>query len=111
MPDNPGTGTCTITVNDQMQWTPSVDPIIPDASNKITFMLQSSGTKTWTFNAANPITIANPNDFNETLISGTQLDVTDSEADKGQNPSHNYTIHVLSNTGDRIDIDPRIQDR
>lgn len=111
MPDNPGVGCVTLTVNDQMQVTPSVDPIIPDVNNNISFMLASSGTKQWSFNPNNPITIANPTDFSETLVSATQLNVTDTEADKAQNPSHNYTIHVQSNSGESFDFDPRIQDR
>ena len=114
MPDNeqPGTGSVTVTVDDQRQITYSCDPVSPDSNNDITFMLQSVGpSKTWTFNSNDPINISNPHDFSVTLASPTQLDVTDTSADEATVPRHNYTLKIQSQSGDQVDFDPVIKDR
>ena len=107
-----GTGSVTITIDDNKNKTYDPDDVTPDANNQIVMTLVSSGTKQWVFKD-NPITINNGADFTWTPANGggTTLTVTDSEADKGRNPSHNYTVHVKNNAGEEMDIDPRILDR
>ena len=63
-------------------------------NGNISFMLQSTGSKVWNFNSGNPINIANPNDFSWTLVSPTQLNVTDTSADEATVPQHNYTVMI-----------------
>lgn len=115
MPDTTdvlGVGTVTVTVNDQRQISYSCDPIEPDVNGNMSFFLASAGpTKTWTFNPNNPINIANPQDFSWTLVSPTQLNVTDTSADEATIPQHNYTLMIQSDSGDDFSFDPVIQDR
>ena len=107
MPD----GSCTISVNDQHQVSCNPDPVEPDVNGNISFMLQSTGSKVWNFNPTNPINIANPNDFSWTLVSSTQLNVTDTSADESTIPQHNYTVMIQSQNGDETSFDPVIKDR
>ena len=109
MPNSDG-GSCTISVNDQHQTTCNPDPVTPNASNDITFTLTSTGSKIWNFNASNPINIANPHDFTATLITPTQLVVTDSSADERTIPQHNYTVLIQSQNGEEFEYDPVIKD-
>lgn len=111
-----GTGSVTITVNDQRQITYDPTEVTPDVDNNISMFLVSAGpNKSWEFmNTAEtkPITIVNPNDFSWTLLENkTQLNVTDNEDDRDQIPTHAYTVHVVSSDGDRLDFDPIIRDR
>jgi len=110
--DNPGVGSCTVTVDDQRNISYSCDPVEPDANNNIVFYLQSSGpTKTWNFNPSDPINIANPQNFNWSLASPTQLNVTDTSQDEKTIPTHNYTLKIQSQSGEQAEFDPIIKDR
>lgn len=106
-----GVGSVTVSVDDQRQISCNPDTVEPDVNGNISFMLQSTGTKVWNFNSGNPITIANPTDFSWTLVSPTQLNVTDTSADKARVPQHNYTLLVQSQDGDEAKFDPIIKDR
>lgn len=108
---DPGVGGVTITVNDQRQFSYSCDPVEPDVNGNISFFLQSSGSKQWSFMSNNPINIANPQNFSWTLNTPTQLNVTDTSADKGTIPQHQYTLNVQSQNGEELEIDPTIKDR
>lgn len=105
-------GAVTITIDDKKKKSYSADVVTPDANNQIVMTLVSSGSKSWVFKDP-PITINNPADFSWTPEDGggTVLTVTDSNADKSRVPQHNYTVHVKSNDGDELDIDPKIVDR
>lgn len=110
MPNADG-GSCTISVNDQHQITCNPDPVTPNDSNDITFTLNSTGNKLWNFNPNNPINIANPHDFTATLVTPTQLLVTDTSADERTIPQHNYTVVIQSQNGDdQFEYDPVIKD-
>ena len=110
--DNPGVGSCTVTVDDQRQISYSCDPVEPDQNNNIVFYLQSSGpNKVWTFNSNDPINIDHPNDFRVTLVSPTQLNVYDSNQDDNVYPQHNYTLKIQSQSGETAEFDPIIKDR
>ncbi|MBB3764389.1 hypothetical protein [Sphingomicrobium lutaoense] len=106
-----GVGAVTITVDDQRQVSYDPEDVTPDENNNIEMTLQSSGTKQWSFMQNNPVTIANPQDFTSRLIDDTHLNVNDTGADKARNPTHQYTVHVVSNTGEHCDFDPIIRDR
>jgi hypothetical protein len=111
-PAAPGVGTCTVTVDDQRNISYSCDPIEPDQNNNIVFYLQSAGpTKTWSFNPNDPINIDHPNDFTVSLVSSTQLNVTDSNQDDQVYPQHNYTLKIQSQSGEQAEFDPIIKDR
>lgn len=109
--ENEGVGTVTVSVNDQRQVTCNPDTVEPDVNGNLSFMLQSTGSKTWNFQANNPINIANPNNFSWTLVSPTQLNVTDTSADRATIPQHNYTVMLQSQDGDHASFDPVIKDR
>lgn len=110
MPNEDG-GSCTVSVNDQRQITCNPDPVTPDENDNIMFTLQSTGSQVWTFNAQNPISIANNADFTTTLISPTQLLVTDTNADERTIPEHAYTVIIQSQSGESAEFDPVIKDR
>lgn len=103
-------GSCTVSVNDQRQISCNPDPVEPDDNGNISFMLQSTGSKVWNFKPGNPINIANPQDFSWTLVSPTQLNVTDTSADEATIPQHNYTVMLQSQNGDEASFDPVIKD-
>ena len=110
--DDPGIGSCTITVNDQRNVSYSCDPVEPDANNNIVFYLQSAGpTKTWSFNSQQPISIDHPANFNTSLATPTQLNVTDTSQDSSTYPQHHYSIQIQSQSGDDFAFDPIIKDR
>lgn len=109
--DDAGVGAVTVTVNDQRQFSYSVDPVEPDVNGNISFYLQSSGSKQWAFVANNPINIANPQNFSWTLNSPTQLNITDTSADRATTPQHQYTLNVQTPNGETLEIDPTIKDR
>ena len=50
-------------------------------------------------------------DFSWTLVSPTQLNVTDTLADEATVPQHNYTVMLQSQSGDEAQFDPIIKDR
>ena len=104
-------GAVTVSVNDQRQISCAPDPVEPDVNGNISFMLQSTGSKVWSFNAGNPINISSPRDFSWTLVSPTQLNVTDTSADEATVPQHNYTVMIHSQDGDEASFDPIIKDR
>ena len=107
-----GIGSVTVSVDDQRQISYSCDPVEPDVNGNISFMLQSAGpNKQWSFMASNPINISNPQDFSWTLVSPTQLNVTDTSADESRVPQHNYTLMIQSQSGDEVEFDPVIKDR
>lgn len=108
---DPGVGAVTVTVNDQRQFSYSVDPVQPDVNGNVSFYLQSSGSKQWSFVPNNPINIANPQNFSWTLNTPTQLNITDTSADRATVPTHQYTLMVQSQNGDTLEIDPTIRDR
>lgn len=109
--ENTGVGAVTVSVDDQRQITCSPDTVEPDVNGNISFMLQSTGSKVWNFKSDNPINIANPQDFSWTLVSPTQLNITDTSADEATIPQHNYTLMVQSQDGDQASFDPVIKDR
>jgi hypothetical protein len=104
-------GAVTVSVNDQRQISCTPDPVEPDVNGNISFMLRSTGSKVWNFNSGNPINISNPQDFSWTLVSPTQLNVTDTSADEATVPQHNYTVMIHSQDGDEASFDPIIKDR
>lgn len=108
--DTTGTGSVTVTIDDNKNKSYDPDEVTPDANNNIVITLVSSGTKQWVFKD-NPITINNGADFTPTLQSPTVLNVYDNEDDQHTIPTHNYTCHVKNNAGESLDFDPVIKDR
>ncbi|WP_205479392.1 hypothetical protein [Sphingomonas arenae] len=106
-----GIGSVTVSINDQRNISYSADPVEPDVNGNISFNLVSTGSKVWTFNSNDPINIANPHDFSYTLVSPTQLNVTDTSADEATIPQHNYTLKIQSQNGENFEFDPVIRDR
>lgn len=107
-----GIGAVTVSIDDQRQISYSADPVEPDANGNISFNLVSTGAnKVWTFKPNDPINISNPHDFTHTLVSPTQLNVTDTSADEATVPQHNYTLKIQSQNGDQVEFDPIIRDR
>ena len=104
-------GVVTVSVNDQRQITCTPDQAEPDVNGNLCFTLQSTGSTVWNFKPGNPINISNPQDFSWTLVSPTQLNVTDTSADEATVPQHNYTVMLQSQNGDEAEFDPVIKDR
>ena len=79
---------------------------------KIVMTLQSLGQKRWRFRST-PITINDPfNNFDWRVNgAGTILTIDNSEDDRHELPHHVYRVHVESDAGDRVDLDPIIKDR
>ena len=106
-----GTGSVTISIDDNKNKTYDPTDVTPDANNNIVMSIQSMGSKTWTYKPT-PITISADTDFSWSVDStGTILTVSDDEADRAQVPQHSYTVHVQSSSGDSLDFDPIIKDR
>lgn len=105
-------GAVTITIDDKKNKSYSADEVTPDENNQVVMTLVSSGSKSWTYKDK-PITIKNDANFTWSPHDGggTVLTVTDSGDDKKKHPKHDYTVHVQSNDGDELDIDPKIVDR
>ncbi|MBX7528053.1 hypothetical protein [Qipengyuania vesicularis] len=105
-------GACTITIDANDDVSASPDPVTPDTSNNIVFTLQDNSGHGWVFDEDRPIIITNPTDFTITRTSGSELQVYDSEQDRGRIPEHKYQLR-FTRAGQQNPMvwDPVIRDR
>lgn len=102
----------TIRVDDHKNIDYDPEEVTTGNDNKIVMTLHSVGKKNWRFRQQ-PITINDPfNNFDWRVNgAGTVLTINNSEEDRRELPHHVYHVHVESDAGDQLDLDPIIKDR